>query len=328
MTLRASLRRFAVFVVASVVLTWWIAGEITGSGPDGSIELTARFGDVSGLVAGDDVRLGGLPVGNVEGVEVVDGDAVVEFTVDEEIEVPADSTIAVRWRNLIGQRYLALRPGEARARLADGDQVDRADDVVDLGRIVNQLSPLAQAVGPDQVNRIMESLVVAFEGNEAAFDDLTADLTSLAGALEERTDLLGQMQQDYAAIGDAIASRDRQIADMVTNLTSISGTLDATDRLVERALDEFARFAQGTEQLLVRAEQDLGAVLQQLPALTGTVRTEIGTIEEALRGLPQMMASVLPAINRGPYLRVNLLCLTAGPGECPHPLVFFEDEGA
>jgi hypothetical protein len=161
---------------------------------------------------------------------------VVAFTVDDDVEVPADSTIAVRWRNLIGQRYLGLRPGEARDRLADGDEIDRADDVVDLGRIVNQLSPLAQAVGPDQVNRIMESLVIAFEGNETAFDDLTADLASLAGALNERTILLGQMQEDYATIGEAIASRDRQIADMVTNLTSISGTLDATDRLVARAL--------------------------------------------------------------------------------------------
>lgn len=327
MTFRGSLRRFAVFVIASVALTWWIAGEITGGGPSGSIELTARFGDVSGLVKGDDVRLGGLPVGRVQKVEVVDGDAVVDFTVDDDVEVPADSTIAVRWRNLIGQRYLGLRPGEARDRLADGDEIDRADDVVDLGRIVNQLSPLAQAVGPDQVNRIMESLVIAFEGNETAFDDLTADLASLAGALDERTVLLGQMQEDYATIGEAIASRDRQIADMVTNLTSISGTLDATDRLVARALQEFARFAQGTEQLLVRAEQDLGAVLEQLPTITGTARAEIGSIEEALRGLPVMMDAVLPAINRGPYLRVNLLCLAAGPGACPHPLLFFEDEG-
>lgn len=328
MSLRSSLRRFIVFVVASVALTWWIAGEISGRGPSGAIELTARFGDVSGLVAGDDVRLGGLPIGRVQRVEVVDGDAVVDFTVDDDVVVPADSIIAVRWRNLIGQRYLSLRPGDDDAPLADGDEIERADDVVDLGRIVNQLSPLAQAVGPDQVNRIMESLVVAFEGNEGAFDDLATDLASLAGAIDERTVLLGQMQQDYAAIGEAIASRDRQIADMVTNLTSISGTLDATDRLVERALQEFSRFAQGTEQLLVRAEQDLGAVLEQLPALTGTVRTEIGTIEEALRGLPVMMEAVLPALNRGPYLRVNLLCLAIGPGACPHPLLFFEDEGA
>src|SRR3546814_3429247 len=61
-------------------------GEISGRGPSGSIELTASFGDVSGLVAGDDVRLGGLPVGKVKRVEVVDGGAVVDFTVDDDVE--------------------------------------------------------------------------------------------------------------------------------------------------------------------------------------------------------------------------------------------------
>src|SRR3546814_17545146 len=99
----------------------------------------------------------------------------------------------------------------------------------------------------------MESLVVAFEGNEGAFDDLTADLAPLAGALAERTTLLGQMQQDYATITEAIASRDQQIADLVTNLSAVSQTLDGPDRLVDRALSAFGRFAEGTEQLLVRA---------------------------------------------------------------------------
>src|SRR3546814_14879244 len=114
----------------------------------------------------------------------------------------------------------------------------------------------------------MESLVVAFEGNEGAFDDLTADLAPLAGALAERTTLLGQMQQDYATITEAIASRDQQIADIVTNLSAVTQTLATTERLVDRALSEFRRFAPVTEQHLVLAHTDLGAVLDPLPALT------------------------------------------------------------
>src|SRR3546814_18285985 len=92
----------------------------------------------------------------------------------------------------------------------------------------------------------MESLVVAFEGNEGAFDDLTADLASLAGALAERTTLLGQMQPDYATITEAIASRDQQIADMVTNLSAVSKTLDGPDRPLDRDPYGLGRCAEGT----------------------------------------------------------------------------------
>src|SRR3546814_19341071 len=131
----------------------------------------------------------------------------------------------------------------------------------------------------------MESLVVAFEGNEGAFDDLTADLAPLAGALAERTTLLGQMQQDYATITEAIASRDQQIADMVTNLSAVSQTLDGTDRPVDRALYEFGRFAEGTEQLPVRAEPDPAPVLDHLPPLPAPAVADLDSTKTPPPGL-------------------------------------------
>ena len=322
----SALRRFLVFVVASSLLTWWIAGEIAGRSPSGGYELEARFDDVAGLFTGDDVRLAGIQVGEVTGIDVVDGQALVRLSVEDGVELPVDSAVAVRWRNLIGQRYLSVTPGTEEAMLADGDVVARADDVVDLGRIVNQLSPLARSVGVEQVNRILTALVTAFEGNEGAFDGLVADFGSLSGALSDREALLGQLLADSATITEAIASRDAQIAAMVTNLSAITGTLDATDGLVDAALVEYARFAQGAEEILTRGGDDLGAVLEHLAVLTGTAVEDLGVIETAVQTLPAMMDAVLPALNRGPYLRVNLLCIAAGPGACPHPLLFFEDE--
>lgn len=326
--MRSAAIRLAVFAVVSGALTWWIAGQITGAEPEDGYELVASFDDVAGLYGGDDVRLAGIPIGRVSDVDVVDGAAQVRFVVESDVEVPADSTVAVRWRNLIGQRFLSIEPGSASTMLGDGDTVAESDDVVDLGRVVNQLSPLAQAVGPEQVNRILTALVTAFEGNEGNYDALLADLGSLSDVLAEREDQLGQMLADYDTVTTAIASRDDQIAAMATNLASITGTLNATDDLISTALTEFAAFADGTETLLARSEEDLGAVLENVAALTGTVLGDLDLVEQAIQTMPEMLDAVLPTINRGPYLRVNLLCISAGPGACPHPLLFFEDEGA
>lgn len=325
---RSTLVRFGAFAAASVFLTWWIAGEITGRSPADAIDVQARFDDVSGLVEGDDVRLAGIPVGRVTGVDVDQGQAVVQMRVDQDIDLPADSGASIRWRNLIGQRYVSLRPGEQDTLVADGAQLAATDDVVDLGRIVNQLAPLAQSVGPEQVNRILTGLVVAFEGNEAAFDGLVADLASLSAMLADRDALLAQMQGDFATISDALAERDQQIAAMVGNLASVADTLDATDDLLARGLDEFGAFAAGADSLLTRSSTELAGVLERLPVITGAIAEDLDLVERAIRGMPAMMDAVLPTINRGPYLRVNLLCITAGPGRCPHPLLFFEDEGA
>ena len=68
---------------------------------------------MAGLHGGDAVKLAGVPVGEVTGIDVVKGQAVVRFEVDSDVDLPTDSTVAVRWRNLIGQRYLWLDPGDA-----------------------------------------------------------------------------------------------------------------------------------------------------------------------------------------------------------------------
>ena len=313
-------------MTASVLLTAWIGVSIAGVDFGDRYELRATFDDVAGLYAGDDVRLAGLPVGQVSGIDVVDGRAVVRFGIDQDVALPTDTEVSVRWRNLIGQRYLSLVAGSEPGMLVDGDELVRTGDVVDLGRLVNQLSPLARSVNPEDINRILTTLVAAFEGNEANFDAMLDDLTSLSAVLADRDELIGQMLADFATVSDAVAARDEQIRSMVSNLAALSGTFADTQGLLDTALVEFTGFTDGAERLLSGSAADLGGLLGQLSVLTDTAVADLGTIEGAITSFPPMLEALQPTINRGAFLRVNLLCVALGPGPCPIPLLFYDDE--
>ncbi len=268
---------------------------------------------------GDDVKLAGLTVGEVTDIEVVEGHARVRFAVDEDVRLPRDSTVAVRWRNLIGQRFLGLEPGTAAGLLEDGDTMDRARNVVDLGQLVNQLVPLARAVSPDQINEILTTLLEAFEGNDATFDELLADLDGVLATLAERDGTISQLLEDYDAITSAVASRDAQIGQMVDNLVAISETFAGHDELLDDALVELSTLAQGVDGLLDRTATDLGRTLDHLAVLTGTAADNVGRLEASLQGLPELFDELLTATDRGAWLRVSLLCITVTPGQCPLP---------
>ena len=311
--------KLGAFVAITVGLTLWIAQSIVGVDSGGRYELVARISDVAGLHGGDPVKLAGVGVGRVQGIDVEHGEAVVHFDVDEEVRLPTDSTVAVRWRNLIGQRYLWLSPGEADEVLGDGDTVEDAQDVVDLGQLVNQLAPLAQAVSPEQVNRILTTLLEAFDGNEATFDGLVRDLDAVLGSLAQRDDTISQLIGDYGAIAEAVASRDVQIDQMVQNLVAIASTFSENDALLDRALVELGGASQRLDQLLSTGAADLGDALDHLAVLTRTAAENIGALEAAFANLPQLFRDVFPALNRGEYLRVSVLCLTLQTGQCPYP---------
>jgi phospholipid/cholesterol/gamma-HCH transport system substrate-binding protein len=225
----------------------------------------------------------------------------------------------VRWRNLIGQRYLWLSPGDADEHLADGDTVEDAQDVVDLGQLVNQLAPLAQAVSPEQINRILTALIEAFDGNEATFDGLVRDLDTVLASLAERDDTIAQLLEDYGAIAGAVASRDAQIDQMVQNLVAIASTFSENDALLDRALVELGAVSGSLDQLLSTGAADLGDALDHLAVLTRTAAENIGSLEAAFANLPGLFEDVFPALNRGEYLRVSVLCLTLQTGQCPYP---------
>jgi phospholipid/cholesterol/gamma-HCH transport system substrate-binding protein len=256
------------------------------------------------------------------------GRAVVRFEVDEDVELPVDSAVAVRWRNLIGQRYLSIVPGASEQLLADGDTVERSENVVDLGQLVNQLAPLARSVSPDQLNTILTGLLQAFDGNAEAFDSVLRDLGTVLDTLATRDQTITGMLTDYEAITSAIASRDEQIQAMVSNLVALSGTFAANDQLLDQALVDFGGFTSGLDTFLTRSGDDLGALIDDLSVLGGTVTDNIDDLEGALQGLPTVFQTLLPVVNQGEWLRVNVVCVTVLTGPCPIPNTFDPfDEG-
>lgn len=311
--------RLTAFVVVTAMLTVWIGRNITGGTHGARYELTATFDDVAGMYDGDDVKLAGLTVGQVTDIQVVDGRARVSFEVDEGVPLPEDSTVAVRWRNLIGQRFLGLQPGRAAELLGDGDTMENARNVVDLGQLVNQLVPLTRAVSPDQVNEILTTLLEAFEGNDETFDELLADFDGVLGTLAERDATISQLLEDYDTISTSIASRDAQIAQMVDNLVAISETFAGNDELLDQALVELSTLSTGVDRILDQSADDLGQTLDHLGVLTGTAADHVDELEGALVGLPEIFQALLTTLDRGEWLRVSVLCLTVSPGPCPLP---------
>lgn len=317
--MRMKVLRFAAFVAVTGLLTAWIAQNISGGRPGDRYQLVATFDDVAGMYDGDDVKLAGITVGQVTDIEVIDGRARVTFAVDKSVRLPDDSVVAVRWRNLIGQRYLGLTPGESDRMLSDGDTMANARKVVDLGQLVNQLVPLARSVSPDQINEILTTLLQAFEGNDEVFDSMLGDLEGVLATLAERDDTISGLLADYETITAAVASRDAQIGQMVDNLVAISETFAENDALLDRALTELATLSTGLDQVLTRSADELGASLGHLAELTGIAADNVDTLESALQGLPEVFDETLPAVNRGEWLRVSVLCITVVTGPCPLP---------
>ena len=85
-------------------------------------EYRAEFIDATGVVKGDDIRIAGVKVGTVKSVEIADRTrALVTFSVQDTTALAKATHADIRYRNLVGQRYIALSNeiGDS-AKLAEG----------------------------------------------------------------------------------------------------------------------------------------------------------------------------------------------------------------
>ncbi|WP_095590096.1 outer membrane lipid asymmetry maintenance protein MlaD [Actibacterium ureilyticum] len=109
-----------------------VAGLGTGTG--GKYELTASFRSVQGIAVGTDVRLAGVKVGTITGLDLNPQTfrADARFTIDEGIELPDDSAILISSEGLLGGNFIEIVPGGSPFNLEPGGEIEDTQGSVSL----------------------------------------------------------------------------------------------------------------------------------------------------------------------------------------------------
>ena len=311
--------KFGAFVAVCLLFTGYLAftiGNIDVRDPlgRGTYELTATFDDVTGLIRDDNVKVAGVVIGKVTEVSTEAGRAVVTFRVDEDHgPIPRDSTAAVRWRNLIGQRYLYLYPGDAAEALEDGDEIDRTTSVVDLGELFDKLGPIVGSIEPAKVNEFLDTITQALDGREdkvgAALDDLATLTTGLAG----RDEAIQRLITNLDTVADTINARDAQIETMLQNLITLADAFGDNTATLDAALVELGSFGAELDALLTGSSEEIDRLLAGLAQVTDEVHGKLPALDTALANLDEAGAAVFRAGNRGEFLNQKILCWASGP---------------
>lgn len=119
-----------------VVAGWFLvfAYDRTDMGAGNGYTLTARFDRIDGIGVGSDVRLAGIKVGTVvdSTLDRQSFQAVVTLSLEDGVELPTDTAIAITAEGLLGGTYMNLLPGGMEEVLLDGDEISETQDAVDL----------------------------------------------------------------------------------------------------------------------------------------------------------------------------------------------------
>jgi phospholipid/cholesterol/gamma-HCH transport system substrate-binding protein len=269
----------------------------------------AEFDNAAGVIKGDSVKIAGVDVGRVESTRIENGRAVVRFSVDDSIALTDSSTAAVRWRNVLGQRFLYVFPGEGGRQLGEGDRIPiaRTQAAGDVGELLNNLGPVLRAIDPAKANRFLDSVNTALVGNEATARRLLDNGSSLAADLAEMDQRLASTVDSSDEILAAFAEQNGAIDSILKDLNSVGGELQKTTGDLNMVITDFAVVQKHIKSLLAENRDEIDSTLADLNTVAGTLASSRRNLARTLCTTPVGVAGYLQTSSWGEWFNVRIV---------------------
>ncbi|MDI9915534.1 MlaD family protein [Rhodococcus sp. IEGM 1379] len=290
MKVRGYAVKFGIFVFVMLLVNAGLVlvfGQMRG-GDERS--YAAHFVNASGLKPGDKVRIAGVPVGSVGAVEFGDDHlAHVTFGVDSKEMLTVETRAAVRYQDLVGNRYLELldSPGTAEP-LPSGHSIptSRTAPALDLDALLGGFRPLFQALDPAQVNALSMSLLEVFQGQSGTVASVLAHTGSVTNTLADRDQLIGRVIDNLDGVLSELRGSGEQFSDTLDHLQQLVSGLASDKELIGNAVTS-VNTATGTfADLLAEVRPDIRGTLSELDASLNPLIDQQGELDRILASMP------------------------------------------
>ncbi|MEN9798026.1 MAG: hypothetical protein RL653_1722 [Pseudomonadota bacterium] len=253
-------------LAAAALLTAFLAFvKKGGMGKRDSRTAVAWFKDATGLAPRSRVQVAGIPVGEVESIQLVGTRAQVTLRIRDDVALREDAVLSKRSESLLGDYLLELYPGSDEAEpLAPGGEITRVVDQQGMDAVFGSLQEITSDIR--EVTRTLREVL----GSEGG-----------AGALQRLLDNLVRVSE----------SLDRTLRQSSRRLEAILYNVEQASRSV-RALGEEQR------EPVREVVANVNAITRDVRDVLASVKEGLGTGDGELRDTVTALREALDSLGR------------------------------
>lgn len=287
--------KLIIFSVISIFVTGVLVAIMGKLGTGPTEEYHAIFENASLLQKGDEVRVAGVPMGKVTGIEIHDRtQAKVSFTVKDELPLTTASQVEIRYLNVVGDRYVNVRrgePGAGKLRPGGTIPVEQTTPALNLTALYNGFAPLFDALRPSEVNELTLNIIRTLQGEGGTVESLLRHTASLTNRLADREELIGSVITNLDTMLTTVDERHTQVTKLVQELRRWVGGLSRDRELIGASLGNMADLTRLLADLLSDGRPILKkdiSELRELATLLAQPKNQ-DKIQYILDKLPEML---------------------------------------
>ena len=281
-------------IVGILILSWsyyWLLGY--------KIEtlnksLYVKFDDVGMMKVGDATTVSGVFKGEVNSIELVEGGVIVELLLVNDVGLKEDARFIVRNQGIMGDRFVAIYPGESDNPL-DYSKTARGKYDSGMPEVLGLMGEMAEDI---------HSMVASFKKSVGA-DSTLAKLNKTINNLERVSISLGKFVDDtekkFGRSADNFLNASTKLNSLVSdNSEKIDSSLSRIDRITISLEDIVIHL----DSLAISARQ----FAEQLNNEDGTLQQLVndGRLYDDLRKTADNLDDLISDIKNNPEKYINL----------------------
>lgn len=320
----SSVYKVAIFTVVTVLMTGLLATLIGNISFKASRSYYGLFSDATGVFAGDRVRVAGVEVGAVKGLQLVDAPggrkvARVEFSVDASVPLYSDAKLELRYENIVGQRYLNIsekpqQGGSAQTGSTFG--LGQTTPALSLTELFNGFQPLFRALDPARLNAFSYELVQALQGEGGTLAHLMSNTASLTNSIADRDQVIGSVVGNLNSVLQTVGDRDQKLTGLIVQFRNLMTGLASQSDVIGASLPPLDRLLNATAGTLAQIRAPLKQSLGGLRSVAGSLYTDRKVLDKSIQGLPFTLRTLARTASYGSWfnfyvcgLQLNLTLL-------------------
>lgn len=283
-------------IVPTVVVVALVLGGYQLFDDSRHTTFSAYFTNTTGLYVGDDVRVLGVKIGKVTGVQPQGTQVLVTMSVDSGQPVPESADAAIVAPSLVSGRFVQLAPAwKSGPRLHDGATipVDRTTIPVSFDDVKQELTDLSAALGPTAKDRngslsraITELDTNLKAGNGAQLRSSIAQLRAAANTLSDGRSNLFATVSNLNSFTKNLAVNDAAVQSFTQELASVSGVLDQNRTDLTGAIASLGSALQDTRGFLATNRATIADSVAKSNALAATLADRSNELAGVLHVAP------------------------------------------
>jgi phospholipid/cholesterol/gamma-HCH transport system substrate-binding protein len=259
----------------------------------------AAFSEAGGIRKDDDVRIAGVRVGKVTGIELENAHVRVDFKITTDAAFGPQTSASIRMKTLLGQKYVSLVPSGAGQLPPDSEiPLVRTVSSYDIVNAFSDLTTTTERIDTGQLAGSLDVMAKEFRDSPANVKLALNGMSRLSRTIASRDAGLRTLLARANRVSATVASRNATTAKLITDAdlllvelqarreaihTLFTNTSDLAIQLTGLVRDNRAALKPALDQLttvlavLTKHERDLDKTIAEMAPFTRVYANTLGT---------------------------------------------------